>query len=551
MSLYSNLKGSSISVYSTLANMPLSGIADDTLAKVTDTDKLYKWTGTGWYFLDPVNNDPTITTGGDATYALATDGTATVVTLEANDPEGFPITWSYVVTTGALGSTATVSQNNNVFTLTPSTVEANAGDFTLTFTASDGVNLSTSASEFTLAFAVDWTTGTQQAKLQSSDIQDTDQFGKDVSLSGDGNTAIVGTPGEDTGGYNAGAAYIFTRSGSTWTQQAKIQASDAQESDSFGHVTALSLDGNTAIVGAPNEDTGGSNAGAAYIFTRSGSTWTEQAKIQSFEKQAGDLFGLAVALSNDGNTAIVGAPGEDTHGSNAGAGYAFVRSGTTWSSQGRLPQYYPAAGDNFGSATALSGDGNTAIVSTWWKSGQEGTAYKLTRTGSTWAHAQEFHFPGHTANGFSRFGWACDISSDGTTIVVSSVLGGTGGLVYIYTNTSNVQLQATLQSLDIESNDSFGRDVSISSDGNTVVVGAIGEDDGAIGAVGATYIFTRDGTTWTQQKKLQHEGVRVSGDFFGYSVAISDDSRTVISGAYNVDSTVDNNAGAAYILVAG
>jgi len=407
------------------------------------------------------------------------------------------------------------------------------------------------AAVVSLAFAVDWTTATQQAKLQSSDIQDSDYFGKDVSISGDGNTVIVGADLEDTGGSDAGAAYIFTRSGSTWTEQAKIQASDAQAGDYFGIAVALSNDGNTAIVGAHYEDTGGDNAGAAYIFTRSGSTWTEQAKIQSFEKQAGDAFGAAVALSNDGNTAIVGAPTEDTAGDNAGAAYAFVRSGTTWSSQGKLPQYYPAAGDRFGTATALSGDGNTAIVSTWWKAGQEGSAYKLTRTGSTWAHAQEFQFPGHTANGFSRFGYACDISSDGTTIVVSSVLGGTGGLVYIYTNTDSVLLQATLQSLDIEGNDNFGRDVSISSDGNTVVVGAIGEDDGAIAAVGAAYIFTRDGTTWTQQKKLQHEGVRGSADFFGYSVAISDDSRTVISGAYNVDTTGDNNAGAAYILVAG
>jgi len=132
--------------------MPLSGIADDTLAKVTDTDKLYRWTGTGWYFLDPVNNNPNITTGGDATYTLAADGTATVVTLEANDPEGFAIIWSYAVTTGSLGSTATVSQADNVFTITPSTLESDAGDFTLTFTASDGVNLATSASEFSLQF---------------------------------------------------------------------------------------------------------------------------------------------------------------------------------------------------------------------------------------------------------------------------------------------------------------------------------------------------------------------------------------------------------------
>ena len=145
---------SPISTYSTLADMPLSDIEDDTLAKILDTNKLYKWTGTGWYFLDPVNTNPTITTGGDSSYELATNGTPTVVTLQANDPEGFPIIWSYAVTAGSLGSTATVSQSNNVFTITPSTSSANAGSFTLTFTASDGVNLATSASGFSLAFAI-------------------------------------------------------------------------------------------------------------------------------------------------------------------------------------------------------------------------------------------------------------------------------------------------------------------------------------------------------------------------------------------------------------
>ena len=193
MSLYSNLKGSSISVYSTLTNMPLSGIADDTLAKVTDTDKLYRWTGTGWYFLDPVNNNPNITTGGDSSYALASDGTATVITLQANDPEGFAIIWNYAVTTGSLGSTATVSQADNVFTITPSTDAANAGAFTITFTASDGVNLATSASEFTLSFilpsptlSVSPTTGlsTGTFELEQGDKLELTGYGDVTSVTG-------------------------------------------------------------------------------------------------------------------------------------------------------------------------------------------------------------------------------------------------------------------------------------------------------------------------------------------------------------------------------
>ena len=152
MSLYSNLKGLGILVYSSLSSLPLSNVAEDTIARTLDTDKLYIWNGTGWYYLPPTNTNPTITTGGAAAYELSTDGISTVITLQANDPEGFAIIWNYAVTTGSLGSTATVSQADNVFTITPSTDAANAGTFTITFTASDGVNLATSASQFSLSF---------------------------------------------------------------------------------------------------------------------------------------------------------------------------------------------------------------------------------------------------------------------------------------------------------------------------------------------------------------------------------------------------------------
>ena len=150
MSTYSSLKGfSSIAIYATAAELPISpAAAASEKAYVTETNRLYVSNGSGWYNIALINTDPTITSGGDATYELATDGTPTVITLEANDPEGVPITWSYAVTSGTLGSIATVSQADNVFTITPSA--SVGGTFTLTFTASDGVNIATSSSAFTL-----------------------------------------------------------------------------------------------------------------------------------------------------------------------------------------------------------------------------------------------------------------------------------------------------------------------------------------------------------------------------------------------------------------
>ena len=138
--------------YSTIQQLPLTNNSTGSTAFVSATNRLYIWNGTGWFNIALINTSPTITTGPNATYAFATNGTPVVITLVAQDPEGIPITWSHQVTSGTLGSTATISQVNNVFTITPSTNTAHAGSFGVTFTASDGVNVATATSSFTLAF---------------------------------------------------------------------------------------------------------------------------------------------------------------------------------------------------------------------------------------------------------------------------------------------------------------------------------------------------------------------------------------------------------------
>ena len=198
MSTYSDLKGgsagSATTVYSTIGDLPLSDNIAGTQAYVSGTNRLYIWNGTGWFNIALINTNPEITTGGASSYALASDGTATEITLVANDPEGLPIAWSYAVTAGSLGSTATVSQNNNVFTITPSTESADLGSFVLTFTASDGINLATSVSSFGLAFAVHNSRYTSLS-LQAASTGTNSTF---VDSSSEGNTitnsgAVAGT----------------------------------------------------------------------------------------------------------------------------------------------------------------------------------------------------------------------------------------------------------------------------------------------------------------------------------------------------------------------
>ena len=363
--------------------------------------------------------------------------------------------------------------------------------------ASGQINLSTDFYGKTHAvFSGDWSATTQQAKIQASDKLAADLFGVDVSISGDGTTAILGAWGVDTGGSSAGAAYIFTKSGSTWTQQAKIQASDKEANDRFGYQVSISNDGNTAIISAYLEDTGGGGAGAVYIFTRSGSTWTQQAKIQASDKQASDRFGTSVSIADDGNTAIVGAGNEDTSAVNAGAVYIFTRSGSTWTQQAKIQASDPQAEDKFGNSSFISGDGDTVIVGA---EGEDtggtsaGAAYIFTRSGSTWTQ------------------------------------------------------QAKIQSDDIQASDIFGWSVSISGDGNTAIVGARAEDTTASNA-GAAYIFTRSGSTWSQQAKIQASD-KQGGDRFGLPVSIADEGSAIV-GAY-LEDTGGTNAGSAYIFVAG
>src|SRR6266498_4582739 len=189
----------------------------------------------------------------------------------------------------------------------------------------------------------------QEAKLTAGDAASGDQFGAAVGISGE--TAVVGAPVDDTAaGPNAGSAYVFVRSGTGWSQQAKLTASDAAAGDIFGFSVAVT--GDTVVVGASGDNM---LAGSAYVFVRSGTGWSQQAKLTASDAASGDRFGAAVGISGD--TAVVGAQFGDTI---AGSAYVFVRSGTSWSQQAKLTASDAAAFDFFGAAVAISGD--TVVV---------------------------------------------------------------------------------------------------------------------------------------------------------------------------------------------
>ncbi len=271
----------------------------------------------------------------------------------------------------------------------------------------------------------------ERVKLVASDAEVDDWFGLSVSISGD--YAIIGARGEDTGGIRAGAAYIFHRTGTnSWDEGVKIVASDAYAGDYFGN--AVSISGDYAIVGAYNEEAGGSDAGAAYIFHRTGTnSWDEVVKIVAPDAEAYDHFGCSVAISGD--YAIVGAYGEDNGGSYAGAAYIFHSTGTnSWGEGVKIVAPDAEAYDYFSTSVAISGDYTIVGACVEDAGGQDaGAAYIYRRTGTN--------------------SW-----NEGVKIVAS----------------------------DSEADDNFGVSVAIS--GDYTIVGASGEDAGDQNA-GAAYIF--------------------------------------------------------------
>ena len=208
---------------------------------------------------------------------------------------------------------------------------------------------------------------THQAKVAASDGALFDKFGHAARL--DGQYMLVGAPGDDDSGAESGSAYVFIRSGSSWTQQAKLIASDGAAGDAFGYSVAIY--GATVIVGAPGAQSSASTSGHAYIFIRSGSTWTMQAKLSASDGTIGDGFGDSVSLYGD--TAIVGAYRDDDSGAGSGSAYVFVRSGSSWTQQAKLTANDGTAGAYFGNVVTF--DGRRVVVAANGDDGERGAVY--------------------------------------------------------------------------------------------------------------------------------------------------------------------------------
>ena len=416
------------------------------------------------------------------------------------------------------------------------------------------------------AASFDWTNTPTQTKITASDGQASDNFGASARISKDGNYAIVGAEQEDGGSGDptsgAGAAYVYLKSGGSWSQQAKLTASDAEVNDAFGYDVALSEDGTYAIVGAQYGGTGSGNDnhGAAYIFVRSGTSWSQQQKLTASDAYEGAQFGYNVDINADGTYVAIGAPYDQS--TNLGAVYVFTRSGSTWSQQQKLTASNAGSQDKLGFGTRISDDGDYIIACAPYEdttASDVGMAYIFTRSGSTWS--QQANFQTSDAQLEDRLGFGADMSGDGNYAIVGTSWedGGSGdpidraGAAYIYlrSGTSWAQ-QAKLVASDAGATDSFGYACAISTDGSFAIVGAAFEDGGAGDPKtfhGAAYVYSRDGTTWTQVRKLDAGGLLDDRDYLGQAVDISGDGSVAFAAARGDDEN-GSESGAAYFFEA-
>jgi len=403
--------------------------------------------------------------------------------------------------------------------------------------------------------------------IKASNCEATDNFGRAVALSNDGLTMAIaatsessdatGVNGDQTnnnGGAN-GAVYVFVKTGNTWSQQAYIKASYSGFNDQFGLSLALSNDGNTLAIGSYREDSNATgingdqtnnatiDSGAVYILTRTATVWSQEAYIKASNPGAGDHFSQSIDLSDDGNTLAVGTQFEDSNAtgingdqnnnsaSNSGAVYIFTRSVTTWSQQAYIKASNTESNDAFGFRVSLASNGDTLAV-----------------------------------GAYNEASNASGINGNQNSNTLSS-----SGAVYIFVRVANVWSQeAYLKASNPDANDQFGDSVALSTDGNTLAVGATGESSNATGIngdqtnnsltdSGAVYIFKRVAAVWSQESYIKPDTVIDADDKFGFEVKLSTNGSTLAICARNEASNatgVNGNphddfnpgSGAVYIL---
>jgi hypothetical protein len=354
-------------------------------------------------------------------------------------------------------------------------------------------------------------------------------FGDSVAVSANGQTAIVAAPRTSP----VGTVLVYGRGPQGWMPQAAIKPTDARGLIGVGTSVALSADGNTALIGSFPDP---SSPGAVWVYVRSGTSWIEQQKIVPTDPSQGELFGSDVALSGDGTTALVGGGASDD--SDGGGAWVYVRSGSTWNEQQKVvPDDETGTDSSFGSAVSLSADGATALIGGP-GDGTTGAAWVYTRSGAEWSEAQKLTPPA----GAGAFGSSVALGPDGALAAAGApqeTPGSPAGAAWVYQRTGagwteDDQLSPSGDGVEAGR---FGSAISASND--QVLVGGSNPL-----APGAAWLFAGSGGDWAQEQMLTATNEVLTPANFGVAVALSaDDSTVIVGGAFD-----DGMTGAAWMF---
>tara|TARA_B110000971_G_scaffold184522_1_gene192322 strand:- start:4139 stop:5944 length:1806 start_codon:yes stop_codon:yes gene_type:complete len=556
---------STVTAFETATDLPLINNNPGDTTFVAEDNSFRLWTGSGWFEIALVNTAPTITTGANATYELNSNRSPTVITLAANDPEGIPIIWGYQVASGSLAGTTVTNNNNGVFSINPGTIAATFG---LTFTASDGINIDTSASSFTLVFITHPAPTFTLNNPNNYSTSAGDQFGTVVAISG--NYAVVTAVGEDliggSGGTEAGIAYIFNvNTGALFRTITNPGQYSPATDDNFG--LAASISGNYVLISAPDEDkSGASNIGFAFLYNiATGAYMRRYDNPNPWYIHQNDRYGNSVAISGDyvavgtkaeGQAYISGQSGNAD--ANRGSGKVYVYSISANGSPTGTGNYlqldnpnaynYPIA-DYFGESVALSGTKLLVGAPGEDAAGALNTGKAYIFDVTTGALLRTISNPNAYGTGANdAFGFVVAMSSSYAMVGVKNEddSGGTdSGKVYLF-YASTGGLFRTFSNPNIygtSANDRFGESVAV--DGNYAVIGAPGEDGVGANGSGKVYIFNISTNLLIQVLDNPNAYGTGTDDNFGTTVGIS--GNKVIVGAYGEDDAGGALSGKSYI----
>ncbi len=368
------------------------------------------------------------------------------------------------------------------------------------------------------------------------DPQSGDFYGNRTAI--DGNYAVVGSTEDDNNGFtDNGAVYVFKKTGATWIQEAKLTAADAASGDRFGHVD---ISGDYIVAGAHHNDDDGTDSGSAYIFRRNGTSWIQEAKLTASDAASGENFGVNVSI--DGNKVLIAAHGGG-NATSAGAAYIFKRTGSTWSEEAKLTASDGAPNDAFGDDVFLTG--NFAVIGAVDNDAtatDSGAGYLFEFNGTAWNQVAKLTASDGAA--FDRMGE--NVSMSGDYIAISSKRddddGTDSGSAYVYkkpaSGWTNMTETSKLTASDAAAGDIFGWDVAI--DGELLFISSLKDDNANGSDAGSIYIFQRSGSTWSEINQiLASDGS--GGDGLGIEIGLF--GNHLVAGAY----LKNNQSGGAYI----